>query len=277
MKVQFNHNKNAYYKTIKKEQQQNLAKKRELVALAVSLKDSEDWDTATPEYKRIQNNWKKIGHVPRKYSDAIWKDFKNACNHYFNRLHALKNNAQKAEEANLKKKTARLEELKTWKASGDKEKDLATIKKTIAEWKDFGRVPFKQKYIDEKFNKVLDGLFKKIGVDKQESALLLYSNKIQQLSTAEDKGRVLGNERQFIRKKITESKNEILQLENNLQFFKHASEDNPMVKDVVKNIERHKATLETWQRKLKKLNIMVNNMNKAEEEEITRSKAAEEE
>ncbi len=262
----FNHNKNAFYKSLKKEQQQNLDKKRELVTLAISLKDSEDWDMATQEFKRIQSDWKKIGHVPRKYSDIIWKEFKNACNHYFNRLHALKNSAHREEEANLQKKIACLEQLKTWEASGDKEKDLNAVKKTIAEWKAYGRVPFKQKHIDQKFNKVLDGLFRKIGIDKQESELLRYGNKIQQLSSSEDQGRALGNERQFIRKKIGESKNEILQLENNLQFFKHTSEDNPMVQDVIKNIERHKASLETWQGKLKKLNIMVHNLNKAAEE-----------
>ncbi len=259
----FNHHKNAFYKSLKKEQQVNLERKRKLVELAVSLKESEEWDSATQEFKRIQSDWKKIGHVPRKYSDAIWKEFKNACNHYFDRLHALKNTAQKEEIANLKKKTAALESLKKWTPVGDQEKDLASIKEAIAAWKSYGRVPFKQKHIDQKFNKVLDGLFKKIGMDKQESELMRYGNKIEQLATSQNQERALSNERQFIRKKIGESKNEILQLENNLQFFKHASEDNPMVKDVLKNIERHKASLEVWQGKLKKLNIMVNNLNKA--------------
>ena len=260
----FNQNKNAFYKSLKKEQQVNLDKKRALVSLAVSLKDSEEWESATQEFKRIQNDWKKIGHVPRKYSDAIWKEFKTACNHYFDRFHALKNAAQKDEKDNLKKKNAALEKLKSWTSLGDREKDLDAIKKEIDAWKGLGRVPFKQKHIDQKFNKVIDALFKKIGLDKQESELLRYGNKIQQLASSRNQELALNKERQFIRKKIGESKNEILQLENNLQFFKHASSDNPMVKDVLKNIERHKTSLETWQGKLKKLNIMVNNLNKVE-------------
>jgi len=77
----FNRAKNAYYKNLKGEQQQNLDKKRALLNMAVSLKDSEDWDTTTQEMKRIQSEWKKIGHVPRKFSDKIWKEFKAACNH----------------------------------------------------------------------------------------------------------------------------------------------------------------------------------------------------
>lgn len=272
----FNHNKNAFYKSLKKEQQVNLDRKRKLVELAVSLKESEEWETATQEFKRIQNDWKKIGHVPRKYSDAIWKEFKSACNHYFDRLHALKNSAQKEEEANFKKKTSALDELKTWEPSGDQSKDLSSIKEFITAWKSYGRVPFKQKHIDQKFNKVLDALFKKIGIDKQESELLQYGNKIQQLASSQDRERALSNERQFIRKKIGESKTEILQLENNLQFFKHPSDDNPMVKEVRKNIERHKTSLKTWQGKLKKLNIMENNLNKVVEEVDTKDASEEE-
>ena len=108
----FNRNKNAYYKNLKKDQQENLDKKRALLDLAVSLKDSEEGDSTTQEMKRIQSEWKKIGHVPRKYSDKIWKEFKGACNHYFDRLHAQKNEAQKGEIENLKKKEACLEKLR---------------------------------------------------------------------------------------------------------------------------------------------------------------------
>ncbi len=261
----FNHGKNAFYKNLKKEQQHNLEKKRGLLAIANQFKDSEDWDTATQEMKRIQNEWKKIGHVPRKYSDSIWKDFKNACNHYFDRLHARKNSAHKKEGENLAKKTACLERLRAFELSGDRTKDLEIVKAFITEWKEYGRVPFKQKNIDQKFHKILDALFKKIGLSKQEAALLQYGDKIQQLAKSNDQERAIGNERQFIRKKITESKNEIRQLENNLQFFSNASEDNPLVKEVIKNIDSHKTALETWQEKLKKLNIMQHQLQRAEE------------
>ncbi len=257
----FNRNKNAYYKNLKKEQQENLDKKRELLNLAVSLKDSEDWDIATAEMKRIQREWKNIGHVPRKYSDKIWNEFKNACNHYFDRLHALKNEAFKEESENYKKKSDCLERLRAFKLSGDKEKDLPVIKEFIEEWKLHGRVPFNKKSINGKFNKILDALFKKLDISRQESELLRYGNKIQQLAKA-DNERAITNERTFIRRKIDESKNEIRQLENNLQFFSQASEDNPVVQEVIQKIDRHKEALATWKAKLKKLNIMENNLSR---------------
>lgn len=262
----FNRNKNAFYKNQKKEQHTNLEKKRELLELALSLKDSDDWAEVTPQMKRIQSDWKKIGHVPRKYSDKIWNEFKNACNHYFDRLHAEKNEAHKEEYENFEKKNDCLERLKSFQLSGDKKKDLATIKEFLDEWKQYGRIPFNKKHINGKFNKIIDALFKKAGVSKQESELLKYGNKVQELAKTED-NRAIGNERVFIRRKINDSKSEIRQLENNLQFFSDDSEDNPLVKEVINNINKQKEALQTWKEKLKKLNILENKLNREAEEE----------
>jgi ACT domain-containing protein len=262
----FNRNKNAFYKNQKKEQQQNLDKKKALLDLAISLKDRDDWDEVTPEMKRIQSEWKKIGHVPRRYSDKIWKDFKDACNHYFDRLHSDKNEAQKDEYENFEKKNACLERLKEFQLSGDKKKDLAEIKEFLAEWKQYGRIPYNKKHINGKFSKIVDALLKKLGVSRQESELIKYGNKVQELAKTED-DRAIGNERVFIRRKIDESKSEIRQLENNLQFFSNDSEDNPLVQEVIKNIDNQKEALQTWKEKLKKLNILENRLNREAEEE----------
>jgi hypothetical protein len=261
----FNRNKNSFYKNLKKGQQENLEKKRGLLNIALSLKDSEDWDTTTQEMKRIQGEWKKIGHVPRRYSDKIWNDFKNACNHYFDRLHASKNDARKEETDNLDKKLACLDTLKDFQLSGDRAADIAQVKAFIDQWKSLGRVPFKRKNINQKFNKILDALFKKLNVSRQESELLKYGNKIQELAKSDNEA-AINKERTFIQRKISESKNELRQLENNMQFFSNASEDSPLVKDVIKNIDTHKEALATWNAKLKKLNIMENRLSKEAEE-----------
>ena len=217
--------------------------------------------------KRIQSEWKKIGHVPRKYSDKIWNEFKEACNHYFNRLHADKNAANKVELANFEAKSTYLDRLKAFKISGDKSKDLPKIKEFITEWKTIGHVPYNKRHINGKFNKIIDALFKKLDVSRQESELLKYGDKIKQLAKSENNERAISNERTFIKRKIDESNAEIRQLENNLQFFSNASEDNPLVKEVYKNISRHKESLETWKTKLKNLNIMENKLAKGEFED----------
>ena len=202
--------------------------------------------------KKIQADWKKIGHVPRKDSDKIWKQFKEACNHYFNRLHSQRDSLNKTENEAFDKKQNFLKELDNFKLSGDQQDDLELLKTKIEEWKSIGRVPFNKRFIEKKFNKSLNALFKKIGLSNQELELLKYENKLENMHIKEDQKK-LDNELFFIKKRVDEAKNEINQLENNLLFFSHVDDDNPVVKEVHENIARHKEQLKTWKEKLKKI------------------------
>ena len=251
----FNRKKNVYYKDLKKEQFDNLQKKLELIKIAEDNKDSEDTDATTPLMKRIQNDWKKIGHVPRKDSDKIWKQFKTACNAYFDKIHSKKNAENEVESAAFKAKSELLESLKTIEFTAEKESDLALIKTQISAWKAIGRVPANKRFIEGKFSKALDDLFKQVKVSKNEAELIKFENRLDELSNAED-SRHLDNERLFIRKKIDEMKAEINQLENNLQFFTNVKDDNPLVKEVHANIARHKEALKLWKTKLSKIKAL---------------------
>jgi len=237
---------------LKKDQYDNLQKKLELIKIAEDNKDSEDFETTTSLMKKIQSDWKKIGHVPRKDSDKIWKQFKSACNHYFDRFHENKNAANKDEVEALNKKTKFLEDLSSLEFTDDIEASLVIIKEKIAVWKAVGRVPYNKRFIDGKFNKAIDALYGKLNMSKTDTELLKYDNKLNTMANANDT-RSLDNEHNFIRKKIGDIKGEINQLENNLQFFSNVDDDNPLVKDVFKNIEKHKSDLNTWKAKLKKI------------------------
>ena len=251
----FNKQKNNFYKDQKKEQFTNLEKKRELVKIAQDNKDNEDLDTTAQLMKRIQQDWKKIGHVPRKDSDKIWKEFKDACNHFFDRVHGKRNQASQQEEDNLKAKQAMLEEVKAIKLSGKKEADLQTIRDTMDKWKAIGRVPIKKKNIDQQFNKAIDAHLGNLKLDKAQAEQFKYEARINTL-VAEGDQRKLNNEEIFLRKKIDETKKEIGQLENNLGFFQHVADDNPLVAEVHKNINQHKSELEKWQDKLKNFRVL---------------------
>lgn len=248
----FNANKNSFYKDIKKEQNDNLNQKMALVEKAKSLSVSEDFATTTPLMKQIQEDWKKIGHVPRKYSDKVWNEFKEACNHYFDRLKASRSEANNEEIEAFDKKKAYLDSLKDFQLTGEHKTDLDAIKAHIEQWKSFGKVPFSRRHIEGKFNKVLDALFEKLSLSKKEGDMMRFSNKLEQLVGSDD-SRKLENEKIFIIRKIDEIQSEIFQLENNIQFFSNAKKDNPLVKEVLKNIEKHKDELKTWKEKLKQL------------------------
>ncbi|MBN2867302.1 MAG: DUF349 domain-containing protein, partial [Flavobacteriaceae bacterium] len=248
----FNRKKNQFYKDLKKEQYINLQKKEELVKIAEENKDNDDFEATTPLMKKIQSDWKQIGHVPRKDSDKIWKQFKKACNHYFDRLKDQRNAATAEEEQAFKEKEALLAQVKELKLSGEQKEDLATIKEQINKWKNIGRVPRNKRHIEGDFNSTLDGLFKNLDLNKSEAEMIKFENKLQDLSST-DNQRVIDNERFYIQKKVDEIKGEINQLENNLQFFTNVKSDNPLVKEVHKNIKKHKEELALWKTKLKKI------------------------
>lgn len=249
----FNVLKNSFYKDIKKDQNDNLSKKQALVAKANELKDAEDFNATTPVMKQIQEEWKQVGHVPRKFSDALWTEFKAACNHYFERLKQNRNQEDPAEVEAFEKKKDYLETMKGFELIGDHKTDLDAIKAHIETWKSFGKVPFNRRHIEGKFNKILDALFEKLSASKKEGERVRFANKLDNLS---GDNRKLDNEKVFIMRKIDEVQHEIFQLENNIQFFqnaKDAKKENPLVTEVRKNIEKHKEELLSWKDKLKQI------------------------
>lgn len=241
---QFNREKNKFYKQEKNAQQNNLQAKLDLIKLAESIKDSEDWETTTNTFKKIQSDWKKIGHVPRKFSDDIWNKFKSSCNYYFDRYHNQKNALSDEQKEIIGHKIAFVEALKVEDYTT---KD--TITNLMESWSQLGSTPRGSKAVDLQFNKFVDGILSKLSLDKSEIVLLKFKNIINGYLANNDI-RKLDSELVFVRKKIDESVREIQQLENNLSFFSNASDDNPMVKNVHKNIDTFKNGLKAWKDKL---------------------------
>lgn len=240
----FNYAKNAFYKSEKSAQQTNLDKKNALIALAESLKDSEDWDTATNTMKKIQADWKKIGHVPRKFSDDIWKRFKAACNHYFDRYHSRQDavNKEQLEFVNVKKEF--LEELKSVEKA-----TLDEINEFIAKWRELGETPRSVRHIESKFYKQIDKLLEGLSMSKEEIEMLKFKNLVDGY-LAQNDGHKLNSEQMFVRKKLDEINKEIQQLENNLSFFSNAKDDNPLVVNVKTSIENYREDAQIWKQKL---------------------------
>jgi hypothetical protein len=247
----FNVLKNSFYKDIKKDQNDNLYKKQALVAKAIELKESTDFVTTTPLMKQIQEEWKTIGHVPRKFSDKLWTEFRAACNEYFEKVKEQKTEVNTEELEAFEKKKEYLETLKSFELIGEHKTDLDGIKAHIETWKSFGKVPFARRHIEGKFNKILDALFEKLSLSKKDNEMARYANKLDHLSNTDS--RKLDNEKVFILRKVDEVQSEIFQLENNIQFFARAKADNPMVKEVLKNIDLKKEELGILKDKLKQL------------------------
>ena len=243
----FNKKKNNFYKSFKKEQAENFRKKKELVDLAEQNKNSDDLETTVVLMKNIQNQWKKIGHIPRKESSKLWKDFRGACNHFFDRYHEQKNSGTIEEIKTYEKKEKLLNTLNEFEINDNNQINLSSLKEYSKKWSELGNVPKNKKQINKEFFNKINSLLVKIGVSEAELKTLKYSNKLYELVK---NSKALNNEISFVRKKIDEIKSEMNQLENNLQFFSKVEEDNPMVLDVKSKIENHKNELKEWNQKL---------------------------
>jgi hypothetical protein len=252
----FNRAKNAFYKTLKAQHHKNLERKQALLARAEELKDSDDWHNTANELKRIQADWKKIGYVPKSESDKIWKAFRSACNHFFDRLTEHNKDRDKEFLSNLKAKEELLAELKAWDPT-DKNISKNDLRAFISRWKAAGRVPKSKRDIENEFNNLLDSYFKKLKVNRSEASLIRFENKLHNLIDNENK-RELNKQEDMLDRKVEEAEKELRQLENNIQFFAHADENSPIVKEAKRNVERQKEQIELLKAKRKQLKSMRN-------------------
>lgn len=96
----FYERKRVFYSDFKKDMEDNFQKKIAICEEAEELKLSKEWKKTTDRFIQLQKEWKEIGAVPRKKSDAIWKRFRAACDEFF----AEKEKAAKAQKARFVKK-----------------------------------------------------------------------------------------------------------------------------------------------------------------------------
>lgn len=231
----FNTTKNTYYKSLKGSQQANLEEKLKLIQTAKDNQSNEEWDIAVPLFKKLQEDWKKIGHVPKSMTNKIWDEFRDACNAFFNNYRAKSNASTDNWKENYKHKKAILDELKT---IGNEDGSIERIEAIKTAWNNIGKVPRDKISINTEFNKTL-----------REKLKL---NKINELELKEEglSENQLTDKARKIKSQISDLEAEIVKLENNLAFFKNPSRENPMLRDTYESIDEKKAHLETLKQNL---------------------------
>lgn len=248
---EINNKKNTFYKDLKKIQQENLKKKNDLLEIAKANKDSEDWEVALNLYKKIQNEWKNIGHVPRKYSDKLWDEFRENCNYFFNRYKLRNNKVNEEWIENLKRKQSLLEEISSISAT-DKEDALVKINDYSIQWNSIGKVPRENMNINKEFNSAIKNLIKKFDIDKNIIDEIQLNIKVENYKQSKD-DKKLDEDLRKMRKQIQDLGHEIVQLENNLSYFSNANQDNPLLQNTLNNIESKKTKLDELKQTYSKL------------------------
>ncbi|ANW95145.1 hypothetical protein AXE80_02075 [Wenyingzhuangia fucanilytica] len=241
---EFNSAKNNFFKEIKASQNEAIASKKALIEEALAWKDSDDFEAATEVFKRIQAAWKRVGFVPRKQADILWKEFKGVCDAYFDRLNNVKKEGTAEEQENLVKKEAFLAKLAEVEINVDSYKDL------LKEWIAYGLVPSQKNKIDQD---ILHLITKELALpkDKVEAEFIKYQLKIAYLLAIDSKK--LYTEYDQLRKEVDTVTKDLKQLENNLGFFSNSKKGNPLFDTVMKSIATEKEKLVLAKKKMKYL------------------------
>lgn len=238
--------KAAFYKDIKNSMAENLEKKKALCEKAEALKDSTDWKATADILTKLQKEWKTIGPVSKKHSDAVWKRFIGACDHFFAQKNKANSSQRSVESDNMTKKENIISQLHEIEKAGNEDESVADkIRGLIKEWNGIGHVPFKEKdrlYND--FHSTVDRLFAKLNITASEKKLSSFKSNLSS-------GNNLYRDREKLVRTYEGLKNDIQTYENNLGFLTSASKKgNSLVQDIQRKIERLKGDMELVTKKI---------------------------
>ena len=246
--------KAAFFKSVKESMVENLEKKKALCEKAEALKDSTDWKETAEILTKLQKEWKNIGPVAKKHSDAVWKRFIGACDYFFAQKNKATSSQRSVEFENMAKKEEIIKQLAALGASGTT--DETTSEQTRAlmkEWNSIGHVPFKEKdRLYNEFHGLIDKLFDKLNISASEK-------KLSNFKSGLNKGDNLYRDREKLVRTYEGLKNDIQTYENNLGFLSSASKKgNTLVTEITRKIERLKGEMELVLKKIQAIDEKLN-------------------
>jgi hypothetical protein len=236
--------KSEFYKSIKQEMDKNLELKKALVEKAESMRDSADWKETTKAFVEIQNEWKKIGPVARKYSESIWKQFIAACDYFFEQKNKEVSSQKTGEYENLEAKKALVEKINAIDERLADDEALTVLRGYISEWNKIGFVPFREKdKLYKSFREATDKQFDRLKVNDRDRRVQQFRSNLTELAgTSKNK---LYNERDKLMRIYERMKNELQTYENNIGFFNISSKGGGgLLKEMDRKIARLKEDME---------------------------------
>ena len=227
--------KNVFYKEQKKEYNQNIDGKKALIEKSKAIVESETWESRVQEMKDLQKEWRGVGFVPRKLDNKLWDEFSEVQKIFFDRLKTGFQHLSSEQEAMQKEKLAQIDKLKTFTFSSDIKVLKEEYNNFWDTWKAISRLDTgNQEKINYSFSNALLAGVKKVELDKDAKNEVLID--LNALILQGDSKR-LQQELQTARTNVSTLKAELTQLENNLAFFSNSSSENPLFKNVEKQIK----------------------------------------
>ena len=256
---EFFRKKGEFFKSLKEGMNENLEKKRALCEKAEALKDSTDWKATADELTKLQKEWKTIGPVAKKYSDAVWKRFISACDYFFEQKNKATSSQRSVEQENLEKKKNIIEKLNAIDDQMDTEEATQLVRDLMKEWNGVGHVPFKEKdRIYKQYHSQVDKLFERFNISASNKKLSNFKSTIS--SIQEGSPQALYREREKLVRAFDNMKNELQTYENNLGFLTTSSKKgNSLLTEINRKVEKLKADIELVKEKIKVVDENIKN------------------
>ena len=237
-----------FFKGMKNNLVENLEKKTRLCEQAEALKDSTDWKATADKLSALQREWKAIGPVAKKYSDAIWQRFISACDAFYEKRKAAGSSQRSEEHQNLTKKQAVITELKALDPATVTEKDANKLHELIRQWNAIGHVPYREKdKIYKEYKELIDALFDALHASEANRKVARFKESIKE-------GMNVARERERLLRAYDNMCNEIKTYENNLGFLSSSSKSgNSLVAEMQRKVEKLKADAEVVLQKIRAL------------------------
>ena len=256
--------KSEFYKTIKTEKNENLQRKIALAERAEALKDSTDWKKTTEELTRLQKEWKTIGSVSKKYSDAVWNRFISACDYFFEQKKNMFAGQKSEEQANLAAKLELIEQIESIPEDADAAEALKTVKELQEKWNSIGFVPFKEKdKIYKRFIASVDKWYDSYRQGVSDRRISAFKDNIDRIAS-KDGNAVNGlyRERDKVVKMYESMKSELATYENNMSFLNVSSKNSSFMQEINKKIEKLKSDIKLAEEKLAAIDETIRNQQK---------------
>ena len=238
-----------FFKRMKDELAANLAKKIELCEKAEALKDSTEWKKTTDALIALQKEWKTVGPVVKKHSDAVWKRFIAACDAFFEEKKKQNVNVHSVEHENLKQKKDIIAQINSILENKKTEDAPNKVRELMKKWQEVGHVPYKEKdKVYAEYKAAIDKAFEQLDMKAKKARMANFANSINQMS---DTGKVYHERERLVRAYEMKSQ-ELKTYENNLGFFNAQSKSgNSLVKEMERKIANIKEEIAMLEQKIK--------------------------
>jgi len=226
--------------------------KKALIEKALAISTSQDWKNTADVLKKLQRQWQELGSAGQRFENKLWKEFRAACNVFFDARQAHFGQQDAENENNLAAKRALIDELEKLSLPTDKQEALAKLRALQQQFNEIGPVGIKERQNTyEAFKKHMDAHYQALKLEGQEKERVLFQAKLEGHLSSPDKLKLLQAERNDIRKQIDALQKEMLTLENNLGFFARSKGADQLRSDVQKKIDAAQEKIKGLRAKLK--------------------------